>query len=184
LVQDIISDGQASIHQGGSLDPFGIPLEPGQPYEGRESVLLFGKNINTSQYPIEALNGLFYKKRIFETSALIPGYYQVPEYSTIKLSPAVTQLQLTSGSQSGLTFRNPPSRVISPFFQAMPPPGSYSPFLILSLQLFSNFIIFYFEEFYLISYILIAILYLTGFDNELLLYSQTVEIAFTLHCFN
>ena len=51
------------------------------------------------------------------------GYYQVPEYSTIKLSPAMTQLQLTSGSQSGLTFRNPPSRVISPFFQAMPPPG-------------------------------------------------------------
>ena len=53
----------------------------------------------------------------------VSGYYQVPEHSTIKLSPAMTQLQLTSASQSGLTFRNSPSKVISPFFQPMPPPG-------------------------------------------------------------
>ena len=30
---------------------------------------------------------------------MISGYYQVPEYSTIKITPALTQLQLTSGSQ-------------------------------------------------------------------------------------
>lgn len=44
---------------------------------------------------------------IFSSISSFAGYYQVPEHSTIKLSPAVTQLQLTSSSQAGLPSRTP-----------------------------------------------------------------------------
>lgn len=54
------------------------------------------------------------------SSVLLFGYYQVPEYSTIKLSPALTQLQLTStaGARRGERFlsKSPDARQIPPLF--------------------------------------------------------------------
>lgn len=54
-------------------------------------------------------------------SVLLFGYYQVPEHSTIKLSPAMTRLRLTSSSHSGVAFRHNRQVATPPFFTAMAP---------------------------------------------------------------
>ena len=42
VFQDIITEGQNRFEMN-PQDPFGIPIEPGSPPEGKESVLLFGE---------------------------------------------------------------------------------------------------------------------------------------------
>lgn len=63
---------------------------------------------------------------ILHLSFLPLGYYQVPEHSTIKLSPAVTQLQLTSTSQSRLPMRTQAIKggVVPPIFPPVRDLGS------------------------------------------------------------
>ncbi len=96
-------DGGDSSQDFDENDPFGIPLGPAD---------LGGDNGNGN------------KKTV-----LLFGYYQVPKHSTIKLSPALTSLQLTTSSQSGVAFRQGGKVIPSLFPPSDPNPNLKFPLL-------------------------------------------------------